>query len=235
MKEEKVQSAFALRPASREEAGYFYAQTPEQDESQGAVGHLRIDFGSNGREFWTSWHPRGPSELNTASFSEELDRVVNQLRKDGPLKSLTAMSSYCAEHGGEIEGGWKQNYGYVLETAHYRYLLRCNPVPGDYQAYLNCFDLQQQELMRQKQLVGRVSFAYSGESMEFKLKQEFLDIIKEELPYRATTGFRIEVLTDDPQVRKAVDDAVYDLYGEENPMSLEDYETDSPQETMMNM
>ena len=36
-------------------------------------------------------------------------------------------------------------------------------------------------------------------------------------------GFRFETLTDDPAVRKAVDDMVYDLYGEENPRPLEDY------------
>lgn len=234
MKEKNAPRTFAIRPASCEEAGYFYAQTPEQDEELGAVGHLRIDFGSNGREFWTSWHPRGPRELNTESFSEELDDVVNQLRRDGPLKSLTAMRSYCAEHGGEIEGGWHQNYGYVLETAQYRYLLRCNPVPGDYQAYLNCFDLQQQEQMRQTQPIGRVSFA-NGECREIKTAENFLETIRVELPYRDTSGFRFEVLTDDPQIRKAVDDAVYDLCGEENPMSLEDYETEPPQETMMNM
>ena len=48
--------------------------------------------------------------------------------------------------------------------------------------------------------------------------------MREELPYRPTTGFRYEVLTDDPTIRKAVDDIVFDLYGEENPRQQEDYE-----------
>lgn len=48
--------------------------------------------------------------------------------------------------------------------------------------------------------------------------------MQEELPYRPTTGFRYEVLTDDPTVRTAVDDIVFDLYGEENPRQQEDYE-----------
>ena len=47
--------------------------------------------------------------------------------------------------------------------------------------------------------------------------------IREELPCRDVTGFRFETLTDDPAVRKAVDDMIYDLYGEENPRPLEDY------------
>ena len=47
--------------------------------------------------------------------------------------------------------------------------------------------------------------------------------IREELPTKDGTGFRFEPLTDDPAVRKAVDDMVYDLYGEENPRPLADY------------
>ena len=51
----------------------------------------------------------------------------------------------------------------------------------------------------------------------------FLDCIREELPYRDTTGFRYEVLTDDPTVRKAADDILFDFVGEENPHELADY------------
>ena len=51
--------------------------------------------------------------------------------------------------------------------------------------------------------------------------EEYLDAVK---AYRPTTGFRYEVLTDDPSVRKAVDDIVFDLYGEENPCQLEEYQ-----------
>ena len=47
--------------------------------------------------------------------------------------------------------------------------------------------------------------------------------------YHATSGFHYETLTDDPQMRKAVDDILYDLYGEENPRPLEDYEQEPNQ------
>ena len=53
--------------------------------------------------------------------------------------------------------------------------------------------------------------------------ESFLDCIREELPYRDTTGFRYEVLTDDPAIRKAADDILVDFFGEENPCKLEDY------------
>ncbi len=57
------------------------------------------------------------------------------------------MTSYCYTHGGEIEGGsCCQNHGFVIETDRYLYRLRCNPVRGDYAAYLSCFDKQAQTL-----------------------------------------------------------------------------------------
>ena len=73
-------------------------------------------------------------------------------------------------------------------------------------------------------LVGRVSFV-NGEAQEFTNAKDFLKCIQEELTNHPTTGFRYEVLTDDPAIRKAADDILYDLYGEENPHTLEAYET----------
>ena len=72
-------------------------------------------------------------------------------------------------------------------------------------------------------LVGRVTYANGG-TQEFTGADEFLRCVQEELPYRSTTGFHYEVLTNDPVVRKAVDDMAYDFYGEENPRPLEDYQ-----------
>ena len=53
----------------------------------------------------------------------------------------------------------------------------------------------------------------------------YLRCIEDELPDRPITGFRYETLTDDPAVRKGVDDILFNLCGEENPRQLEDYET----------
>ena len=134
-----------LCPASPEDAGLFYTQTPERDEELGAIGHLRIDFGSSRKSFHHSWWPRGPEELNTQEFRDELDQVVNDLRK-GVLKDLSSMRRYCYGSEGAIGGGsCCQNYGFTLETDRYLYRLRCNPIEGDYQAYLTCFDKQAQK------------------------------------------------------------------------------------------
>ena len=136
---------FELRPASPDEAGIFYALPPDEDERLGAIGHVRIDFGYQGQEFWHTWWPRGPEELNSPEFRDELDQVMNQLRQN-VLKDLTSMKRWCYSHSGEISSGWTPNFGYVVETDRYRYCLRCNPVEGDYQAYLTAFDLQVQEM-----------------------------------------------------------------------------------------
>ena len=321
---------YILCPASPEEAGLFFAQTPEKDKNLGAIGHVRMDFGSGGKSFYHTWWSRGPEELNTQEFKAELQEVVDELRKT-VLKSLGSMRRYCWGHGGEISGGSLcQNYGFTVETERYLYRLRCNPAEGDYQAYLSCFDKQAQQMgltekgrrmlrdaadsafphsydwyviahintperrldhhlpleeaiglyagldcgdkrlgvtkdgiaavdlaihwdgrewlsgdrlkldsfkddpvvadaaaklqqmLDEHPAVGQVTFA-SGEKWSFTDPQRYLQTVREELPYQASTGFRCETLTDDPAVRKAVDDMIYDLYGEENPRRIEDY------------
>ena len=205
-----------IRPASREEAGLFYSPSNEErDMALGTVDHLRLDFGSGGKDFWPTWWPHNEDQFNTPEFKETLQQFVEAMRRDGPLKDLSAMRKFCCQNGGAItEDG--RSYGYIAETEHYRFCLRCTPRPGDYNGYLYCYDLRQQELARQNKLVGRVTYA-SGEWQEFTDPQEYLRTIREELPYQSTSGFQCETLTDDPAVRKAVDDILLDFAGEKNP------------------
>ena len=83
-----------------------------------------------------------------------------------------------------------------------------------------------------KQLIGSVSFL-SGETQQFTDATAYLDCIREELPHEATAGFRFRTITQDPAVRKAVDDIVFDLYGEENLCSEEDYNLALSEEMQM--
>ena len=210
----KNATQFHIRPARPEEAGLFYTPHPEEDKRLGTVGHVRMDFGRSGNEFWHTWWPRGPEELNSPAFKAELQEVVDTLR-ESVLKSRFAMERFCYARGGKISGGWTQNYGYIVETGHYRYCLRCNPSPGDYNCYCTAYDLdvQRQNMARDKPLAGRVTYA-NGDAQEFTDAEAFLECVREELPYRPTTGFRYEVLTDDPTVRKQVDDIIFDqLWG----------------------
>ena len=225
---------YVPRPALREEAELFYGMTPEKDAETGCIGHLRMDFGHRGKEFWHTWWPRGPEELNSPQFKKELDEVVNTLRET-VLKDLSSMQHYCYEHGGEIPGGLcTQNHGYIVETENYRYCLRCNPIPGDYQAYLSCFDKTVQEQNMQQSIVGRLRFA-NGETLEFTDPSAYVETLRQELGCIGVTGLSYETLTDDPQVRKSVDDLVCDIFGEDNPYPLEDYKSQGPMMQMGGM
>ena len=82
------------------------------------------------------------------------------------------------------------------------------------------------------QIVGSVSFI-NGDAQQFTDANAYLDCIREELPYRATSGFSFRTVTQDPAIRKAVDDIVYDFYGEENPCREEDYNLALSEEMQM--
>lgn len=136
---------FALRPASPDEAGLFYS-SEQNDTELCTVGHLRMDFGHKGGEFWHTWWEHNGNVLNTSDFKSELDAFMEEMRKSGPLQSLQEMQSYCYTHGGSIAEE-SHHHGYVAESEHYRFCLRCTPVQGDYNAYLYIYDKRQQELL----------------------------------------------------------------------------------------
>ena len=196
------------RPASPDEAGLFYAMPPEKDAELGCIGHVRIDFGRGGGRFYSTWHPRGPEELNTPEFKAEIDEVVNELRQ-GVLRDLNAMTDYCGGHGGQIEGGWCQNYGYIVETESYRYCLRCNPMPGDYQAYLTCFDKKVQEMnqaSRENQAQGpadlRITDFFSGEPVTLRPRLELYSV--KGLMGRDMPGLAVRIIRNMPKLMTSI-------------------------------
>ena len=105
---------FDLRPASVEEAGLFYT-AENQDAELGTVGHLRIDFDSGGKGFYHTWWPHNGNRFNTPEFKEALQEFVDAMRQSGPLKDLSAMSSYCWRNGGELTKN-DRIYGFIAET-----------------------------------------------------------------------------------------------------------------------
>lgn len=114
--------------------------------------------------------------------------------------------------------------------------LDINPISlektGTLEEYLNQAEhyLDEKEQSK-KELVGRTSYA-NGEQFEFYDKEAFLKEIDEEIEYRNSSGFQYEVLTADPELRKAVDDIVYNLMGEKNPYELSDYQEDTEEVTI---
>ena len=68
------------------EQKYTYAQSHQLDAQTGCVGYLRGDFGSSGKEFYSSWFDN-MAYLKTPEFQAELDTVVNALRVYQPAIS----------------------------------------------------------------------------------------------------------------------------------------------------
>ena len=151
------------RPFSENEKSLFYsAQKDADDAALATVGHLRADFGRLGNDFRSSWTPHNGDRFNTPEFKSELGELMDGLRKNGPLKSLSAMRKYCAEHGesAKLEDG---AYGFIAETERFRYALRFTPSPGQYHLYLYAYDKE-----------GQREYAEERESLLFKRLDESL-------------------------------------------------------------
>ncbi len=207
----------------------FYSQGEELDKTLGCVGHLRIDFGRTGTEFWHTWHEHNENLLNTEEFKVEFDEILSELRKQGPLKSRASMAYFCIDQGaGPLDGNDYPQYGFTTESENYKYYLRCNPQKGDYNGYLYIYDKREQQL-RARGVVGRTSYS-NGECFIHTDSASYLREIREELEYRNTSGFHFETITDNPAIRKAVDDEIFDLFGENNYQEAQDYNT--PQKGM---
>lgn len=215
---------YQMCAASVDEGALFFSQGAEKDAELGCIGHFRFYFDQGGHFTVSSWDDHQP-ELKSQAFKDEFDEVVNALRKNAVLNDLSTARSFCYAHAdAKMEDRYRPDtYGFKLETDAHAYYMRLFPNGGDY-SYIYAYDKAQlQQAMSQNEaIIGKVSFA-SGEMLSFTDPAIFLQVIKDELPYKPTSGFQYEVLTDDPQVRKAVDDILYDLYGEENPRPLEDY------------
>lgn len=128
-------------PLTEAERNYVYSHIPVLDEKTGRIGHLRGDFGSNGKSFFTGWFNHDV-DLNTGDFRKSLDYVIDELRsnKHGLLKNLDAMEKYVAA---VPESRWMGYcyplYGFRVDYGQYTFLFRCNTCKGDYNFYCYCY------------------------------------------------------------------------------------------------
>ena len=60
---ENKTAQFHICPARPEAAGLFFTQHTAEDERLGAIGHIRMDFGKSGSEFWRARFPGGQETL----------------------------------------------------------------------------------------------------------------------------------------------------------------------------
>lgn len=128
--------------APAEEQSYCYSTSDEAQE-RACIGHLRGDFGSDGKGFFTSWFPHtGEIMAEDAHkvFSTELDHVVSALRENGLLKDRATMAKHTAR--------WQEariplcdcvQLALCIETQRRLFHLRCNPMRGEYNFYLYAY------------------------------------------------------------------------------------------------
>ena len=148
---------FVVSPAKAEEKELFYSEEMK-DAQHGTIGHLRMDTGSSGKEFWTTWWPHNGNALTTEKFSNELDEVVNAMRgPGGPLHSLMDMQNFCRRFGGDAVVEEGRSYGFKLDTEDFRYMFRLTPSRGDY-SYLYCYDkAAQREFAEKESVIGQLA------------------------------------------------------------------------------
>lgn len=134
-------SKTTLRAVSDEEAALFYSTDygGEEDRARGCIGHLRGDFGSGGKEFWTTWWPHN-EEWNTPEFKADIDCIVNGLRRDSLLADLSSMKKVCRNMPDAlIEGTWNNTHGFRCDSEDFSYCIRAMTTPGDYNFYVYCY------------------------------------------------------------------------------------------------
>ena len=138
--------AWFTRPATKAEQKFAYSCT-EGDEVCKCIGHLRADFGRDGKGFWSSWFDHNPA-LKTQEFRDALDDTINRFRDEkkqfSPLRSRSAMSRFCSDYReAREEGSSLENYIFrvdVLEREEkHSFIMRMNPGVGLYNLYCYCY------------------------------------------------------------------------------------------------
>jgi len=130
-----------IRPMTPTEQKYTYAQSMQLQGQTGSIGRLRGDFDSSGHGFFTTWDDHR-KQWKTDEFKSELDGVINALRSDeyGLLKNRPSMKEYARRHpDSAFKGNYCTEFCFRADTEKHAYLIRCNPIQGDYNFYCFCY------------------------------------------------------------------------------------------------
>ena len=126
-----------MNPAERK---YTFRQSQQISMQTGLIGYLRADFGSTGKEFYSTWNDFR-KDLKTDDFKKEFDLVINSYRfGDGKfLSGRSAMTKFCYEHPESSYEDDRNHYGVRVDTEQHSYLMRLNPNRGEYNLYCYCY------------------------------------------------------------------------------------------------
>lgn len=133
-----------IKTMSADERKYTYRQSQQISMQTNfiVIGYLRADFGTTGKEFYSSWNDFR-KDLKTDEFKAEFDNVINALREnDGILSGRGAMSKHCYDTPESSFENDREEYGVRVDTEKYAYLMRLNPRQGEYNLYCYCYEKQ---------------------------------------------------------------------------------------------
>lgn len=130
-----------IRAMTQEEQKYTYRQSTQLEGQTGSIGYLRGDFANSGYGFYTQWFDTREYR-KTEEFQSEFDEVINALREEKELlHNRYDMKTFARQYpDSAFEGNCGTEYGFRADTEKYAYLIRCNPVKGDYNFYCFCYE-----------------------------------------------------------------------------------------------
>lgn len=125
------------RVLTEAERKYTFSQSQQLSMQTGLIGYLRADFGSTGKEFYSTWNDFR-KDLKTDDFKKEFDLVINSYRfGDGEfLSGRSTMSKFCYEHPESSYEDDRNQYGVRVDTERYSYLMRFKSQPWRVQSVL---------------------------------------------------------------------------------------------------
>lgn len=135
---------FSLEHIEPEDKEHLYKKT--NSVPRGCIGYVRGDYGSNGKEFHSTWFP-DEEKLYTDDFRNELNDVVNYFRESSEiplLKSRADMYNACISlNAPRHENHGLTIYALKLETEKHTYYFCCNPSQHDYNFRVMCYDAKE--------------------------------------------------------------------------------------------
>ena len=129
-----------LLPVRDEEISLCFRMEGDAGERHGSIGCLRVDFGTDGCGFWTTWFDY-QKHLKTPAFKSEFDEIIDSLRDGGqkpPFANRVNFDSFCFATPGVKAP--ERGVGYIVRTEDYSYYFRCKPGSGDYNIYCFTYD-----------------------------------------------------------------------------------------------
>jgi len=130
---------YQFKKTTEDEYDLFFSMEGEAAEKHGFLGHLRGDYGRNGREFHTNWFD-GQADLKTQIFRDEFDNIINYLREASlaPVEGPDVFKFDCLQN--MRRRAMDTEVRFKIVTEGYSYYFRCQPRPGDYNLYCMVYD-----------------------------------------------------------------------------------------------